>query len=235
MFYEDSLSYVSGNPFVKPTYFNEVSLSGQWKNLSLSVTYTNIKDVLIQTVINDNKNTSITKMIPINLDRSETYGINLGYSFNNKRLSTYASVGMEVPHQKVPYLDGIREIKIPSWNCSLNCEYSLGKMFTLHGDFFYNSSNESMITYQVATNGLNIGIRGAFLSKKIIADLYGTDLLGGSNFNNLHDKYLNIASGTTGKGDARGVKLRVSYVIFNKNKNSIKAQRGNESILERTN
>lgn len=235
VFYEDSLSYVSGNPFVKPSYFNEVALSSQWKNISLSVTYTNIKDVRIQTAISDNKNNiNITKMIPINLDRSEMYGVDLGYSFHNKRLSVYSSVGMEIPNQKVPYLDEIREIKKPFWNCSLNCEYNLSEMFTLHGDFFYDSANESMITYQEATNGLNIGIRGSFLKKKLIVDLYGTDLLGGSNFNNLQDKYLNIVSGTTGKSDIRGVQLRVSFVIFDKNKISVKAQRGNGNILERT-
>lgn len=92
-----------------------------------------------------------------------------------------------------------------------------------------------MLTYQYATNALNLGIRGVFLNEKLMVDLYGTDLLRGSNFNNLYDRYLNIKSGTRGKGDARGIALRVSYVLFNKNKVSVKSQRGNSEVIERTN
>lgn len=235
IFYEDSLSYTSGNPFVKPAYSNEISLSGLWKNLSLSITYTNVKDLKTQTVISDEKNVNITKMIPINLHRSEAFTANLSYSFNKKSFSLYSSVGIELPFQKIPYLNEIRKINKLSWNCSMNCEYNISRHFTLHGDFFYNSANESMLTYQYATNALNLGIRGVFLNEKLMVDLYGTDLLRGSNFNNLYDRYLNIKSGTRGKGDARGIALRVSYVLFNKNKVSVKSQRGNSEVIERTN
>lgn len=232
--YEDSLSYVGGNPYVKPSYYYTVSISGQWKNLSLSIDYTKAKNEIEQTVISSDENPNATQMIPINLPKSEKYRAGLQYVFNHKKMNAYISAGINLPHQKIPYMDGTRKVKKLSWDCSASCEYLINPAFSVYGNFFYNSSNEKGLTYQYSVNALNVGVRGIFLNKKLIANLYGTDLLYGSHFNNLYDRYLNIKSGTKGKGDFRGVMLSVSYVLFNSNRVSIKGQRGNLDVLDRT-
>lgn len=235
VFYEDSLSYISGNPWVKPSYNQEISIGTDWKNLSFSLSYAHCKNARVQTFIKDEDPSNITRMTPINLDKSQGASANLMYAFTRNKISIYSSIGADLPLQEVPYLDRIRKIRKLAWHASINCEYAINDKFKLHGDFFYNSANESLLTYQYSTNALNIGLRIALLKNKLIMDIYGTDLLQGSNFNNVYDKYLNIYSGTRGKGDFRGIKFSVSYVLFNSDKISIKSQRGNASLLDRTN
>jgi outer membrane receptor protein involved in Fe transport len=235
VFYDDSLSYISGNPLVKPSYNHEISLGANWKGVSLSVSYANIKDARTQTYIKDEGNTNITRMIPINISRSEMWNANLMYTFTKNKLSAYFSLGTDMAIQDIPFLDEVMKVNKLSWNTSANCEYAINGKFKLHGDFFYNSARQSLLTYQYSTNGLNVGLTMSFLKNRLVLDLSGTDLLYGSNFSNLYNKYLNIESGTHGKGDFRGVRLNVSYVLFNSNRVSIKSQRGNDGILERAN
>lgn len=234
VFYEDSLSYISGNPWVKPSYNREISVGADWKNLSFSLSYMHCKNARVQTFIKDEGPSDITRMSPINLDKSQSVSANLMYAFTRNKISIYASGGVDLPLQEVPYLDRIRKVRHPAWHTSINCEYAFSDKFKLHGDFFYNSANESLLTYQYSTNAFNIGLRTALLRNKLIIDVYGTDLFRGSNFNNLYDKYLNIYSGTRGKGDFRGIKVSVAYVLFNSGKVSIKSRRGNASLLDRT-
>lgn len=234
VFYEDSLSYISGNPLVKPSYNQEISIGTDWRNLSFSLSYTHGKNARVQTFIKDEDPSDITRMIPINLDKSQSVSTNLIYALIRNKISLYASVGADLPIQEVPYLNQIRKIRKLAWHTSIQCEYAINDKFKLHGDFFYNSAYESLLTYQYSTNALNIGLRMAWLKNKLIIDIYGTDLLRGSNFNNLYDKYLNIYSGTRGKGDFRGIKFSISYVLFNSGKISVKSRRGNADLLDRT-
>lgn len=58
------------------------------------------------------------------------------------------------------------------------------------------------------------------------------DILGKANYNNLSTTYLNVTNGTKGKSDMQGIRLRISYTIFNKTI-KVKGSRENTEILNR--
>lgn len=231
--YEDAYSYVCGNPSVKPEFHYEVGWSLNWKSFSFSFDYTKIRDFRTQTVISDEKNPNITKLIPINIGHASSYSAQVSYALNKNKFSLYSSLGAELPNQEIPYLNGIKRVNKLSWNFSLNIDYSFNKKFAMYSNFFYNAANESMITYQYATHGWDIGFKGYLLKKRLILNLYATDLLRGNRFNNLYDRYMNIKSGTDGKSNSRGIGLRLTYVLFRSKAFSIDAKRGNKNILQR--
>lgn len=231
--YEDSYTYVRGNPYLKPAYTHDLSLSYNYKGFSISATYNNTHNEITHAVVSAGDDSNITFLMPINLSRSQSLGCNTSYNHNFKKFSFYISFGGTVPFVKVPYLDEIRRINRFSWDCSAVCEYTFSKHFAAYANFSYNSDNETLLDFQYATNSLDIGIRGLFCKRRMVIDLSGTDLLRGQNYNNINQKYLNVFSGTRGKGDFRGCTLRISYT-FNGNRIAISSERGNREILDRT-
>jgi hypothetical protein len=87
--------------------------------------------------------------------------------------------------------------------------------------------------YQKSVNQWNMGVRGKFLKDRLTVDLQAMDMLHGSHYNNLYNRYLNIKEGTYGTNDFRGVRLNLSYVIFKKDV-QVRARRENEDVLMRT-
>ncbi|WP_101690435.1 outer membrane beta-barrel family protein [Dysgonomonas massiliensis] len=235
IYYEDSLSYTAGNPLIKPTYINEVSVGADVGNsISMNMRYSYYHDQRVQTAIADGNNSDVVKMIPINLKKSESFAFDIMYSYSSKRFDANCSVGLQLPKARIAYLDGTRQINKISWNMNLNIEFLINNHFSLYSNFTYSSSNESLLTYEHSTNDLTIGVIGFFCKKRLTIDLSGVDLLDGSNWNNWDEKYMNIASGSRGSYDSRGVRLNIAY-SFDTNKITLKSKRSNTSVLNRTN
>lgn len=235
IYYEDSLSYVTGNPLVKPTYINEVSLGADiGSSVSMSMRYAYYRDQRVQTAIVDDNLLDVTKMIPINLKKSESLTFDVMYSFSSKKFDMNYSAGLVLPKARIAYMDGTKRINKLSWNMNCNINFSINKHFSIYSNFTYFSSNESLLTYEYSTNNLTVGIMGLFCKKRLSIDLSGVDLLDGSNWNNWNEKYKNIATRNRGSYDSRGLRLNIAY-SFDANKITLKSKRSNTSVLNRTN
>lgn len=232
-YYKDSLTYSSGDPNTVPSYTHNVSLQVQWKTWSLAVTYDRIKDKRMTTYLTDESNPNQVEERPVNIRRSERFYTYLSYYCYKSRWNFYGFAGGGMPYVKIPYLNRMRTVDKFSWMLNLNAEFNINKTFTLHTDFTYESRNETMARFQYATNQWNLGIRGQFMKNKLKLDLYATDLLHGSNYNNLYRQYLNVRSGTEGTNDFRGIALKLTYTLFNQDI-QVKSRRNNQDVLNRT-
>lgn len=231
--YEDSLSYVSGNPFVKPSYENEWVVGIDFKDmLSFSMRYVKTKDARLQTYINDEDNSNILMMVPINIPRSESFYCEAFFNYVARKWSFNCMAGLGVPRVNVPFLNGRKLVNHASWECAANVNLTLSKHFELYTNFSYSSPSYSLTTYQFAYNNLTVGMMGYFCQRKLTVNIEGTDLLDGSNWNNWEDRYLNVVTRNRGNFDMRGVKVAVSY-LFNGTVKALKSRRGNTEILQR--
>ena len=79
---------------------------------------------------------------------------------------------------------------------------------------------------------MNLGFSGKFLKERLSINLEFMDILGKANYNNLSTTFRNVIYGTKGKSDMRGIRLRISYTIFNKSI-KINGTRENTEILNR--
>ena len=231
--YYDSLTYISGNPYVRPTYINdyyfEVVYLGDY---ALSITYSNLKNQRVQTLLSSNDNPDLTLMYPINIKNSREFAIELSASKTIKKMSVNAITGIQFPKVEIPYLNETIVNDKPSWSLSLNGEYNIKALFTIYSSFSYNSSAYYDLTHQLSYNNLRVGIIGKYFDDKLSITLEGFDLLNGSNWNNWDEKYLNIESGSRGDYDSRGVKFRIAYK-FNSKVNKVNFEQGNREALER--
>ncbi|MCC8134790.1 MAG: outer membrane beta-barrel family protein [Tannerellaceae bacterium] len=235
IYYEDSLSYTSGNPFLKPTYDNDLLFRVSYKNqLSFSFNYLKTKDAILQTYVEEEEKPDVLKMIPINIPKSRSFNLNTMFNHEAKDWNFNCDFGINIPHLKIPTSEGVHLINKLSWDCSANLDWTFAKYFTAYTNFSYSSSSYSLVTYQFAYNNLTIGLLARLADNKLNIDLSGTDILDGSNWNNWDERYLNVVTRMRGNYDMRGVKLSISY-LFNGNPGSLKSQRGNISPLRRTN
>ncbi len=236
IFYEDSLSYISGSPYIKPCYIHNLSLTTSlWDHWSLEAAYVKNKDQIYQTTIADENKPNGVKTIPINIPKSEEFNFSLNYFLTYKKWSVNATTSVNVPNLKVPYLNQTIELNKPQWTFGLNNNIALSDRFSLYQTFSYISRGYYVLAEEFPSNNLTIGLLGKFIHDKLIVSLEGTDLFNGSNWNNWDSRYLNIRSGSRGDYDLRGVKISIIYK-FNVIKSKITpSNSGNSEILNRAN
>jgi hypothetical protein len=236
IFYEDSLSYISGSPYIKPCYIHNLSLTTSlWNHWSLEMAYVKNKDQIYQTTIADENKPNGVKTIPINIPKNEEFNLSLNYFLTYKKWSVNATTLINIPNLKIPYIDQTISLNNPQWTFSLNNDIALSGKFSLFQTFSYISSGYYVLSKEFPSNNLTIGFLGKFIHDKLIVSLEGTDLLDGSNWNNWDSRYLNIRSGSRGDYDLRGFKINFVYK-FNVIKSKIILQNNrNSEILNRTN
>jgi len=233
LIYSDSLSYNEGNARIRPSFTQNISLYANWKNWSLDFSYDYEKDAFMSVLINKDQNSNILNSVPLNFPKSQEFSSGLSYQKTIKKFNIYASVRGKIPRFEYPFMDETVTAKMFSWNSSDNITYTLNKKIAFYTRFTYQGQRESMNMYQKPVNQWNIGVRGKFLKDRLTVDLQVMDILHGSNYNNLYDRYLNVKTGTYGTNDFRGVRLNLSYTIFKKDI-QVRAQRENEDVLMRT-
>lgn len=231
--YKDSLSYDNGNATLRPSFTHDLSLYLDWKNWSLSFSYSNTKDEIVQVLVAKDKKSNVTSSVPLNFSTVQSFSSGLSYRKVIKKFNLYGGLQVFMPYAKYPFMNEVLVSDMISWETQLNVTYTLNKKYAFYTNFSYSSRREYINMYQKSVNQWNIGMRGKFLKSRLTMDLQVMDLLHGSNYNNLYDSYLNIKDGTRGTSDFRGVKLTLSYILFN-NDIKVKAERDNEEILRRT-
>jgi hypothetical protein len=233
IFYEDSLSYISGNKNILPTNINRLSFNMTlWQQLSLECNYTHYTNKILQTEISDENIPNKIWAIPVNIKKSASYSYLLSYFFSYKSWSVNCMAMVEIPQLTIPYLDTEIRINKPVYTFSLNNELTLSERFYLYENFTYTSAGYNDLTYNHATNNLTVGVLAKFLKNKLIVGLEATDLLDGSNWNNWDRNYLNIQSGCRGSYDSRGVRISLTYK-FNTIESDTNIKKGNSDILNR--
>ncbi len=231
--YFDSLTYISGNPYIQPTYINDYYFEAIYSgDYALSFTYSDMKNQRAQTLLSSSDNPDLTIMSPINVKSSKEFSIEFNASKTFKKLSVNAVTGVLFPKVEIPYLNKKITNDEPSWNLSLNGEYNLKMLFSIYSSFTYNSSAYYDLTHQHSYNNLKIGITGKYFDNKLAVTVEGFDLLNGSNWNNWDEKYVNIESGSRGDYDSRGIRFRLAYKFATK-VNKVNFKQGNKEILER--
>jgi len=86
---------------------------------------------------------------------------------------------------------------------------------------------------QRSVQNWNLGMNASFLkNNRLKVTLEILDILHKANYNNMTDYYDNILSGTRGTNDMRGVRLRMSYTLFNKPV-KIRTSRENIDVIRR--
>ncbi|MDQ1769535.1 outer membrane beta-barrel protein [Labilibaculum sp. A4] len=230
--YIDSLSYEQGNPLLKPTIYHSFALDYcPLKKLSFSAEYTNLKNTILFTGINDPVNPDIIKHTAINIDRSEKINFMSNYSYSVNNYSFFISNGVEFPIINAPYLNSEIKIRRASWYSQIKNDIYLNKNILLYCKFKYQSKTNYDLTIMRNRYNLSCGIQTKILQKKLLISLSANDIL--NNYNaDWYNKYQNIKSGQLRDHDTSYLRLYIRY-NFNNFKNVFNKKNMNSEELNR--
>ena len=119
-YYSNRFTWQSGNPFLKPTIINNVSLDATWKVLSLNISYSHLKDVVLQLGRQVEGHETTTLSIQENIDKKDVLSLSLTAAPHIGIWNPQLTISMMKEWMKIPMPDGFyrpsRPIFMAQWN-----------------------------------------------------------------------------------------------------------------------
>jgi len=228
--------YSEGNPFLKPSYINNLEFSyisdQKWVN---SVYFSHVSDFGQELSIIDAA-TNTTRRTPVNYANTYQLGFSTYYNFNS--YSWWNSyTGFNINYQNVRSKTAFIE-SIDGYNAyfySTN-DFTLNKSKSVFLGVNYGLQLPGRYQiFQISTmHMLDVSMKLLLLDKKLSLTVICEDLLNGQR--PLISYVSNgIATNARSYGDTRGIRISVSYKLGNKNFNSQQRDSGNKDEQQRAN
>ena len=235
--YSNPFSYTEGNPFLQPSFSNNIELNYTFNdNWSNSIYYSHTDNGFEQITIVDNTD-NIQKTIAQNFFKTTIIGISESYTYNKlKWLSSTFSFDWN--YSKSQSLIPITNQNLNGSNAyfSTSNDFNLNKNKTLLFNFsyWYNFKGTSDLDKNNAYSQLDASIKYFAFDKKLQISFNANDILSTNRpiytsfTNNIQIDYKNYY-------DVRLFRLSLVYKLGNKNINVEKKEVGNQEEKERTN
>ena len=235
--YSNPFSYTEGNPFLQPSFSNNLELNYTFNdNWSNSIYYSHTDNGFEQITIVDNTD-NIQKTIAQNFFKTTIIGISESYTYNKlKWLSSTSSFDWN--YSKSESLIPITNQNLNGSNAyfSISNDFNLNKNKTLLFNFsyWYNFKGTSDLDKNNAYSQLDASIKYFAFDKKLQISFNANDILSTNRpiytsfTNNIQIDYKNYY-------DVRLFRLSLVYKFGNKNINVEKKEVGNQEEKERTN
>ena len=212
--YLDSLTYVRGNPLIKPETSDAAKLSLTYQGQPFfSVSYNQTSDVIFQNAPRQEGN--LTYATPENLAKFENVAIEMNFPIKfGKKISGYAGNQFVYNHYKAPYLNSLYDRNKWNWIAYGQVAFKPAPSLSLETSFFYSTRflNEFLIIEPLGN--LNFAISKTFLERKLRLALNFSDMLWTNStlaridYESIHVKYFE-------KNETRSLRLAVTYSFGN--------------------
>ncbi|MBW1619375.1 outer membrane beta-barrel family protein [Empedobacter falsenii] len=229
-------SYSEGNPYLQPSFSNNVEFEYIFKENYISTLYfSHTDDGFEQTAILDAE-TNVQQIIPLNFLINRTFGFNQTIILKPLKwlnINFFGDVYYSSADSKIPvtldYLKGWNGFFSISNDLILNKE----KTFMLNLSYNYTTKGVDNLDYNTSHNQLNASLRALFLEKKLVISLYANDIF--SSNRPIYTTYSNnIKNSFRNYYDERFFRLSAVYNFgksFKRNNREIK----NSDEINRTN
>lgn len=232
IFYGNRLLMQTGNPFLKPSIINDVTLLGTWKFAQLTASYSNEKDAIIYWTEQKEENPAISLLNYRNLEKLPTFSTFLTLSPTFGIWSPQLSAGMI--KQWVTINSSGNDVKLnkPLFVGNFNNSFRLPHNFTLSVDSRFRGIGETQ-NVRLSNNMfvVNAGITKSFKDDMFRIELKGSDLFYSNKEDVLlYNKQMELFQGS--RYDSREIELTVRYK-FNTAKSKYKGQGAGNSEMGR--
>lgn len=229
--YSDNFSYVSGNPFLLPSYTYNIEFGYVLKN-NLSITIYGSKLIDGQdyvTLIENDTNSLITK--PLNYFMQKNIGLNISHSLDvskcinsyNGLYLTYLNTTSNLTNITMPSLEGY-SFYFTSKN---NIHLDKNKKILLLANYFHSFPSTYLFTKTGNRASFDIGIRKFFLNKDMQLSMMVNDVFG-QNRNNNTTTYPDFIEKAMINNDMRYFNITLLYK-FGNDKLNVKQKNNNNS------
>ena len=176
-YYSNRFTWQSGNPFLKPTIINNVSLDATWKVLSLNISYSHLKDVVLQLGRQVKGHEATTLIIQENIDKKDVLSLSLTAAPHIGIWNPQLTISMMKEWMKIPMPDGIyspsRPIFMAQWNNNFKFMPSFTGSLNLDWQGKGDSENICSRSHQL---DLYIGLTKTFFNDRLSVKVAGHDL-----------------------------------------------------------
>ena len=178
VFYSDRFTLQKGNPTLRPTIIHDLTLSGAWRFLQMSLSYSQTKDLILfwGELVNDDA--SLTMLSNRNWDKSiPMFTAFLSVSPKIGCWSPMLSVGMQKQWLTVDYFKEQKTLDNPFFTASFNNTWELPLGFMIGLDSYIQSAGATQNIYNDKAYGyVNLSVRKSFLNDALSVELRGNDI-----------------------------------------------------------
>ncbi len=231
--YRDSLTYVAGNPLLKPMKANLFSLNISKNNFLASISYRIYHDSFILEDKRDVNNPNIMISSLGNLsEKNSLLSVNLGYNYNSPRLKSTTNFNVNKPYTKVYFNSDTLTLSKPIFNIKTVLNFNLTEMSTIYFSFNVTSAgNTKNMNYDSFSN-LEIGFNHFMLNKKMLVSLYCYDIFHTNQSNRWTSYNNNIKYSMNSNSDSRKLALSIRFNL-GKNEKTIEKKSSNTESINR--
>ena len=178
VFYSDRFTLQKGNLTLRPTIIHDLTLSGAWRFLQMSLSYSQTKDWILNWGELVNEDASLTMLSKRNWDKSiPMFTAFLSASPKIGCWSPMLSVGMQKQWLTIDYFKESKNLDNPIFTASFNNTWVLPLGFMLGLDSYIQSAGATQNIYSEKPNGyVNVSLRKSFLNDALSMELRGNDI-----------------------------------------------------------
>lgn len=224
----DELSFMRGNPFLKPQYTDNYKLSHTYNySLNTSLSYTRVSDFFAQVI--EASGTSRSFLTSRNVATEEVINLGVSYPFDlNKWWNVYLSVNAFKSIYTATN-DSFNSISQETLNIYGQNTFKLPSGISMEVSGWFNSPSIWGGTFKTSSIGsLDMAFQKQFLNKKLTARLAFSDILYTSPWKG-RTRYAFVNIVGDGGQDSRQVRFNLSYKFGN---DAVKKSRQRETGLE---
>ena len=178
VYYSDRFTLQKGNPTLRPTIIHDLTLSGAWRFLQMSLSYSQTKDLILfwGELVNDDA--SLTMLSNRNWDESiPMFTAFLSATPKIGCWSPMLSVGVQKQWLTVDYFKEQKTLDNPFFTASFNNTWELPLGFMIGLDSYIQSAGATQNIYNDKAYGyVNLSVRKSFLNDALSVELRGNDI-----------------------------------------------------------
>ena len=208
--YANRFTWDSGNPLLKPTINNEVSLMAMYKWVNLMLAYKHDRDVIINVAHEIPGSEATTLMSNENVDHKDAMRVMLTFSPRFGLYQPSLTLGMIKEWIKIPSPVGFISPKNPAFLVQFNNNFQILPTLTANVNFNFTSrSDMENVTISEPLYLLDIGATKTFLNDRLSIQVTGHNLLNSQEHYKLRYGLRTMCH--TQRRDVREVEFTVRY------------------------
>lgn len=212
--YLNQYSYSTGNPFLHPTIGYDLGMDiTLFKKFQLDLEYNYLKNDRISYCVPDESNIHALKYSYTNIAKSEQYLCMMTYSDNLfSRHNINLTLGVSIPHTRIPYMDGYLYRNKPSVLCQLYTNWKIGKMINFSISYAFQSKSFDKADVFSPTHNLGCILSITPIKDRLFISLQANDILRKS-YGNWTSNYGYITTSQFNNADSRSFVFSIRYTF----------------------
>lgn len=237
--YINSISYSTGNPFLRPMISNNFELKHSFKNKLISKVFVSTENKGFDQIPSVDSESNQQIYTFDNYYKSTSFGITETFMYNPFKWWN-STTQATVSYLTGQFDGGYEDITDPNHDFNIqiytNHNFYLNQAKTLQAEatFTYMPKLETLMFSVKPFSTLDIGVKALFLDKKLEASLTIQDIYKGS-FTRVNTHTNDVKQVYGNYNDGQNIKLSVNYRFGNDNLKSKNQESKNKEIKERTN